>query len=233
MIAGLRLALLAYLGMAISIAYAQSPEPTRQKDPNRAIAGPALASVESGPVRRGARRKQSDKFSNIVLYTQHGKRVRFYDDLVKDKIVLINLMYTDCPKICPVNSARLAEIYELLEPRMGRDITMLSISIDPKVDTPERLKRYWKAFGSKPGWLFLTGDYDEIDRLRRELGVYDLDPVIDADKTQHSGIITIGNDRTNRWTALPILMHTKRLAATILRNTWDKQWRRRPGKVRK
>ncbi|MBI2319641.1 MAG: SCO family protein [Betaproteobacteria bacterium] len=106
---------------------------------------------------------------------------------------------------------------DLLGQRMGRDIIMLSLSIDPIADTPERLKRYWEAFGAKPGWLFLTGDPAEIDRLRRELGAYDLDPAIDADPAQHSGFITIGNDRTNRWTALPLLMHTPQLMGTILR----------------
>ncbi len=176
------------------------------------------------PVQRGAKRKQSDQFSNILLYTQHGETVRFYDDLIKDKAVMINLMYTTCPAICPVNTARLVTMHGLLEKWVGQDITMLSLSIDPVVDTPERLERYWEVFGSKPGWLFLTGDYDEIDQLRHELGVYDLDPVLDADKTQHSGILTFGNDRTNRWTALPILMEIRQLAGTILRITWDDQW---------
>ncbi|MBI2960769.1 MAG: SCO family protein [Betaproteobacteria bacterium] len=166
---------------------------------------------------RGTIRKQSDRFSNIVLTTQHGKPVRFYDDLIRDKAVIINLMYTGCGDICPANSAVLAKVNDLLGQRMGRDIIMLSLSIDPIADTPERLKRYWEAFGAKPGWLFLTGEPAEIDRLRRELGAYDLDPAIDADPAQHSGFITIGNDRTNRWTALPLLMHTPQLMGTILR----------------
>lgn len=223
---------LACLSLAFSITCAQSGERPRIEGTYGIIAGQTLASSKTKPLRRRARRKQSDKFSNILLYTQHGKAVRFYDDLVKDKVVMINLMYTTCPKICPVNTAQLARIHELLERWMGRDITILSLSIDPNVDTPERLKRYWEVFGSKPGWLFLTGDYDEIDRLRHELGVYDLDPLIDADKTQHSGIITIGNDRTDRWIALPILMHTEQLAATVLRNTWDRHWRREPSQTR-
>ncbi len=177
------------------------------------------------PVQRGDRHKQSDGFSNILLYTQHGEPVHFYDDLVKDKVVIINLIYTTCPKICPATTAQLAEVNDSLGPWIGEDVTMLSISIDPAVDSPERLKQYWELFGSKPGWLFLTGDYDEIEKLRRELGVYDLDPVIDADKTQHGGIVTFGNDRTNRWAALPALMHRKLLAKTILQITWDDQWK--------
>jgi protein SCO1/2 len=164
-----------------------------------------------------ATRKQSDRFSNIVLHTQHGKPVRFYDDLVKDKAVIINLMYSGCGEICPANSAELAKINDLLGERMGRDITMLSISIDPVADTPERLNQYWQAFGAKPGWLFLTGKPEEIDRLRRELGAYDLDPAIDADPAQHSGFVTVGNDRTDRWSALPLLMNRPQLVGTILR----------------
>ncbi len=171
--------------------------------------------------------KQSRKFSNIWLTTQHGERVRFYDDLVKNKIVLINLMFTTCTNICPMNVVQLTKLHDLLKKRMGRDITMLSITIDPEVDSPEMLNQYWQAFGSKPGWLFLTGKFAKIEKLRRELGVYDLDPVIDADKSQHSGILTIGNDRTNRWLALPIMMHLRQLAKTILRNTGDSHWQAR------
>lgn len=166
---------------------------------------------------RGAGPKQSDKFSDIVLYTQHGKAVRFYDDLVKDKTVIINLTYTSCDDTCPASTAQLAKINDLLGPSMGRDVTMLSLSIDPVADTPARLKQYWESFGAKPGWLFLTGNPAEIERLRRELGAYDLDPLIDADPEQHAGFITVGNDRTNRWTALPLLMHTPQLVGTILR----------------
>ena len=185
----------------------------------------STATPSAEPVQRGDQRKQSDAFSNILLYTQHGEPVRFYDDLVKDKVVIINLIYTTCPKICPATTAQLAKVNDSLGPWIGGDVTMLSISIDPEVDSPERLKQYWELFGSKPGWLFLTGDYDEIDQLRHELGVYDLDPVIDADKTQHAGIVTFGNDRTNRWSALPALMHRRLLAKTILRITWDDQWK--------
>jgi protein SCO1/2 len=170
---------------------------------------------------RGATRKQSDLFSNVMLYTQHGKPVRFYDDLVKDKAVVINFMYSGCGEICPANTAELARINDLLRERMGRDITMLSVSIDPVADTPERLKSYWEAFGAKPGWLFLTGKPAEIERLRRDLGAYDLDPAVDADPSQHSGMITVGNDRTDRWTALPLLMHRGQLVGTILKISRD------------
>lgn len=180
-----------------------------------AVAGLAFYMEAEPPKRSGGR--QSDKLSNILLYTQHGEAVRFYDDLVRDRTVVINLMYTGCGDVCPANTAALARVHELLEPRVGRDILLLSISIDPAGDTPHNLKRYWEAFGAKPGWLFLTGRPREIDGLRRELGLYDRDPAVDADITQHSGLLTIGNDRSNRWVALPALMHAGQLAGTIRR----------------
>lgn len=170
-----------------------------------------------GPHQRGSVPRQSDRFSNVALTTQHGDTVRFYDDLVKNRTVIINLMYSGCGEVCPANSAQLATVNALLGSRMGRDITMLSISIDPIADTPQRMAQYWRAFGAKPGWLFLTGKPQDIERLRRELGAYDLDPDIDADPTQHAGYVIIGNDVANRWVVLPLLISTPQLVGSILR----------------
>ena len=187
---------------------------------------PASTEVDAGEI-RGERRKQSDGFSNITLQTQFGDTVEFYEDLVRDKAVIVNFFYTTCAKTCPGTSAQLAKMNDELSRWMGKDITMLSLSIDPEVDTPERMKEYWEVFGSKPGWLMLTGDEDEINRVRRQMGVYDLDPVIDADKTQHAGIVTFGNDRTDKWAALPVFMHRDRMMDTILHTTKDRQWGQR------
>ena len=185
----------------------------------------ALSSALLSPIQqhaqRGESRKQSDRFPDIVLYTQHSKRVRFYDDLVKDKTVIINFIYSGCSDNCLANSAQLAKLNDLLGRRMGREILMLSISIDPVADSPERLKQYWEWFGAKPGWVFLTGKANEIDALRRDLGAYDLDPQIDADPAQHAGFITVGNDSTDRWAALPLLMDRTQLVRTILRILHD------------
>ncbi|MFQ5932452.1 MAG: SCO family protein [Nitrospiraceae bacterium] len=161
--------------------------------------------------------KVSDRFPNILLRTQDNKPVRFYDDLVKDETVIIDFMYTTCDDDCPLKTANLMKVHKLLGTRVGHDILMLSISLDSRRDTPKMLRRYAERYGGlKPGWLYLTGDYDEIDVLRRKLGVYDLDPIIDADKASHAGIVTFGNDRTNRWAALPALMDSREMARTIL-----------------
>jgi protein SCO1/2 len=97
------------------------------------------------------------------------------------------------------------EVQELLADRVGDDVFFYSISLDPGNDTPEVLKRYADGFGVKPGWLFLTGDSDEITALRRKFGLYDPDPLIDADKSQHAGLLVYGNERIGRWGAMPSL----------------------------
>jgi protein SCO1/2 len=206
------------LGSALAVlGYGELPESDRD--------GLASATGEEVGAIRGERRKQSDAFSDIELIDQFGNHVRFYDDLIRDRAVIVNFFYTTCAKTCPGTSARLASMHDELEPWIGNELTLVSISIDPTIDTPDRLKDYWDVFGSKPGWLMLTGDEDEITRLRRQLGVYDLDPVVDADKTQHAGIITFGNDNTDRWAALPVFMHQERMLETILHTTRDVSWR--------
>ncbi len=163
--------------------------------------------------------KPSDGFPNILLQTQDGKPVRFYDDLVKGKTVLVNFIYTSCQKSCSPTTANLARVHKLLGDRVGRNLTLLSISLDPVVDRPKMLKEYAARFGQFHGWYFLTGNEKEIEDLRRKLGLYDLDPALDADKTQHAGIVIIGNDATNRWSSLPALMDPRQLAQTVLRIT--------------
>ena len=173
---------------------------------------------------RAARGKQSDKIPNYLVYSQDNKSFRFYDDLVRDRIVIINLMYTTCEGICPITTSNLIKVYDLLGDRVGKDVLFLSISIDQD-DTPAKLKKYANYYGERKGWYYLTGNYDEIENLRRQLGLYDLDPVIDADKTQHGGLITFGNDRTNRWAALPAMMNAREIVRALSRITREKNWR--------
>jgi len=168
------------------------------------------------------RQKHSDRFPNVELFTQDEESVRFYDDLVKDRVVIVNFMYATCQKICLPIAQNLSRVHEQLGERMGRDILMLSLTIDSDVDDPAALRGYVERNGgAKDGWVYLTGDYDDIDRVRRALGVYDLDPVIDADKTEHSGLVTFGNDRTDQWAALPALMSSEEIVETVLRITRD------------
>ena len=161
--------------------------------------------------------RRRNRFLNVALTTHEGREVRFYDDLIQGKTVLLSIMYTVCAAeaICPLGTANLVAVQEILGPRVGRDIFMYSISLDPENDTPGVLKSYAKAFGVKPGWEFLTGKKEDIERLRRNLGYVDPDPVVDKDPSQHSGMVRFGIEPLERWTGCPILTQPKWIAKYI------------------
>lgn len=140
---------------------------------------------------------------NVSLVTQHGKKVRFYDDLVKNKKVVINVMYTNCEKQCPVVTANLVRVQKLLHDRVGRDIFFYSITLKPEEDTPKVLKHYASVHHTGPGWLFLTGKADDIETLRRGLGFQWSNPVLDAQKSSHVITIRLGDEAVMRWSAMP------------------------------
>jgi protein SCO1/2 len=140
---------------------------------------------------------------NAELLDQDGKTVRFYQDCVKGKIVLINFMYTKCRGKCPLVSRNLLKVQELLGDRLGKDFQFYSITISPEEDTPEVLKAYMESHEVRPGWTFLTGNKETIEHLRRALGFIDPDPELDAERTNHAGVVLYGNEPINRWAACP------------------------------
>ena len=137
--------------------------------------------------------RDADYFTNRPLITQDGETVRFWDDLLRDKIVVITFIYTECPNICSVGTARLAQVYDWLGERMGRDIFFYSITLDPENDTPEDLKTFDEAFDIGKGWTFLTGTREDIDVIRDKLGERG------TDLTNHRSDFVIGNARTGVW----------------------------------
>lgn len=159
---------------------------------------------------------RANYFPNLILRTHENKVVRFYDDLVKGKLVTFNFMYAICDGICPGMTANLVKVQKLLGRRVGRDIFMYSITLQPEVDSPRVLSNYVKDYGIKPGWQFLTGKRADIEILRRKLGFVDPDPVIDKDKSQHIGLVRVGNERLDRWLACPALANPEQIVKSIL-----------------
>ncbi len=140
---------------------------------------------------------------NLPLVTHEGKKVLFYDDLVKGKIVTISFFYSHCEEICPLVTANLVKVQKLLGARVGRDIFMYSITLKPEEDTPNVIKAFREMHGIKPGWTFLTGNTSDIELLRRKLGFTYPDPAIDKDKSQHIGNVRYGNEPLALWAACP------------------------------
>ena len=152
---------------------------------------------------------------NVGLRTHENRPVRFYDDLVKDKIVVINFMYAECEGICPGITMNLARVQKLLGRRVGREIFMYSISLQPDQDTPAVLADYAREHGAGPGWKFLTGRAADIERLRRSLGFVDPDPEVDKDKANHIGNIRYGNEPLMLWAACPGMADPAWIAESI------------------
>ncbi|HMF90597.1 MAG TPA: SCO family protein [Candidatus Angelobacter sp.] len=161
------------------------------------------------------RRIQEQHLPNLPLVTHEGKRVLFYDDLVKDKVVTLNFFFANCDEICPLVTANLAKVQKLLGDQVGRDIYMYSFTLKPEEDNVEVIRKYRNKFGAGPGWTFLTAKPADIERLRRAIGFVYPDPAIDKDKTQHIGNIRYGNEPLMYWAACPGMAHAKFVAETL------------------
>lgn len=134
-------------------------------------------------------------FPNVPLTTQDGETVKFFDDLIEDKVVVINFIYTSCPDTCPLETAQLVRVQNIMGDRLGKDVFFYSISIDPEKDTPEVLREYKKRF--KANWTFLTGEKSDIIELRKKLGLYIAE--IQDGSNNHNVNMIIGNQKTGRW----------------------------------
>jgi protein SCO1/2 len=161
-------------------------------------------------------------FPNVELTTHEGEKVRFYDDLIKDKFVTINMVYTSCKTTCPLTTANLVRVQKLLGDRVGRDLFMYSITLDPKRDTPRVLKRYARTFGAGKGWTFLTGKPEDIERLRRALGFRWANKEMDRNKDFHTGSVRYGNEPNMVWGAVPGVAKPEWVKECILFADWPK-----------
>ena len=155
-------------------------------------------------------------FPNLELVTHQGRKVRFYDDLIKNKKVVINFMYAKCEGICVPVTTNLVKVQKMLNGRVGHDIFMYSFTLKPVEDTPRELKKYARKLHVGPGWLFLTGKPDDLEMLRRKLGFTYADPVEDADKSNHVGMLRFGNEAFARWAACPGQAHADWIVTSIL-----------------
>lgn len=152
-------------------------------------------------------------FTNALLRTHENKAVRFYDDLIKGKQVLINLMYATCEGACPIVTANLVRVYDTLKDRMGKDLFIHSMTVKPEEDDPKALKEFAEMHRALlPGWTFLTGDPYDLETIRYRLFAMN-HIAIDTNIYGHTSFLLIINDATNRW------LHVDPLASmsTVLR----------------
>ena len=160
---------------------------------------PALfASNVSDADRMAAEEKARNYFTNLEVIDQDGRKLRFYDDVLKDKVVAINFIFTNCQGACPLMTRHLTLVRDSLGADIGKDIHFVSISVDPVRDTPAAMKEFAQTHDAdQAGWRFLTGNPDNLEAIVTKLGQYTEE--LDA----HSTLLIAANVRTSHWTKIP------------------------------
>lgn len=148
---------------------------------------------------------------DVDVVDQNGRKLKFYRDLVEGRTVAINFVFTTCRTICPMLTATFSAVQNALGDRLGRDLFLISISLDPENDSAFELNAYAQNFGAKPGWTFVTGEPANITRLLKALNANA------ADKDDHTAIALIGNGTDNTWQRAYGLDSSQMIAATLQR----------------
>ena len=156
---------------------------------------------------------------NALFRTQDNEEVRFYDDIIRGRQVMVMMMYANCENFCPLATQRMVELHhQSLASRMGKDLFLVNVSLKPEQDDPAALKAYAEMHhASLPGWTFLTGSRYDVDTLRYTFFSHD-HIGIDADVDQHAGLMKIINDPVGRWFHADVFTSTRTLLEHI---TWS------------
>lgn len=146
---------------------------------------------------------------DVIVTDQNGERHHFYRDLVQGRAVAINFIFTTCTTICPPLTANFAKIQKMMAARGEKNLRLISVSVDPENDTPERLKSYSELFHAHEGWTFVTGSRADLEQIWKAFNVYL------SSKQDHPPTVAIGNDATHRWVFASGLTSADKLAAAI------------------
>lgn len=160
-------------------------------------------------------RIQRMHFPNVPLYTHEGKRVMFYDDLVKNKIVTMNFFFARCDEVCPMVMANLSRVQRLVSADLNKRLFMYSLTLKPEEDTVDAIRQFREMHHARPGWTFLTGKPQDLERVRKGIGFSYPNPVVDKDKTQHIGNVRYGNEPLMLWAACPGMAHADFIAESV------------------
>ena len=177
----------------------------------KALAAALVLLLGAGAALAGKR--GADYFPNVELTTQEGKKVRFYDDVLKGRQVAINAIFTSCKDVCPLETANLVQLRRVLGERVGRDVSLYSISIDPKNDTPEVLKAYAEKFGAD--WTFLTGRPEDIKLITRKLALIRDRDNPTSREGHHAAYLIVGSVEDGQWTRNSAVDNPRFLAARM------------------
>jgi protein SCO1/2 len=175
--------------LSITSIHAQVQTPAQKAKPPLPPALPQAQPAAANNVNSAAEKY----FSDVELINQDGQKMRFYSDVLKNKVVIINTFFTTCTSVCPPMNRNFEKIQQALGARLGKEAFLVSITVDPETDTPPRLKEYSRRFHARDGWIFLTGKKENVDWALYKLGQY-----VET-KDDHTTIIIIGNEPKGLW----------------------------------
>jgi len=190
---------------AAGAAQATKPEPSHAGHEGRAAAAGepevdhAAHAARAAAAAKAEARAPADAsvtLEEIALVDQHGEARRFRSEVVGDRILVMDFIFTTCTTICPLLSSRMARLQERLGERLGRDVYLVSVSVDPGRDTPRKLLAYAKRWKARPGWTFLTGPKPEVDAVLKGLGAYT------ASFADHPPMFLVGDGKAEKWVRL-------------------------------
>jgi len=145
-----------------------------------------------------------------LLLTQHGDEVLFVTDVIGDNIVVMDFVYTTCTTICPVLSALFTQVQTKLGDQVGDDVMLVSMSVDPIRDTPQRLKAYSAKHRAGEGWLWLTGPKSVVEDVLVGVGAYT------TNFEDHPSMVLIGDGVTGEWKRLFGFPNPDRIVSIVI-----------------
>lgn len=196
-----------------------------------------IRALASGTSPAPPRLRIADRYADVLLTNQFGRKMKFRTDLVRGRAIVINTMFTTCRGSCPGTSRKVQALRDRLSPVFGAKLSFVSLTLEPEIDTPTKLREYaadYKADRESPklsDWHFLTGSAANIEMVRRSVGLYDLNPKIDADPARHGSVLLFGNADADRWSVLPADLRTGLLVEAIRRTagfTFEQRYGIRP-----
>jgi protein SCO1/2 len=146
------------------------------------------------PAKSASSESAQVKFADVALVDQNGKPVSLEKDLVRNKIVVMSFIYTSCTTVCPVVSSIMGKVQKQLGARVGGEVQLVSISVDPQRDDAKRLNDYARNFQNGPGWSWLTGSSQSINETLKGLGSFN------GDFKNHQPLILVGDGNSRHWT---------------------------------
>jgi len=196
---------IATLGLVAALVILGAATPARGEDPHAAH----KAMMHGHHDEQAVEIEGGLDIPDVQVLTQDGETKSFYTDLVEGRTVAMNFVFTTCTTVCPPMGANFGRLQKELAERFGRDVYLISVSVDPTTDTPQRLKAWSEKFGARPGWTLVTGEQQEMERLLKALEVFT------ADINDHAPVVLVGNDRSGEWTRAYGLASPKTLAKIV------------------